>query len=151
IDGKLTSLPAGGIDLGGGNRIAASTVSGGIDVKATDGTRVLITPNFWSSQGYAYLNIDVLSTRAREGTMGHILPGQFLPLPPHRSAFGPKPVSLAARDTLLNDKFADAWRVTSATSLFDYAPGTSTATFTDKGWPPKAGSACMSAGIPGPG
>ena len=31
--------------------------------------------------------------------------------------------------------FADAWRVTDATSLFTYAPGESTATFTDRGFP----------------
>jgi hypothetical protein len=35
----------------------------------------------------------------------------------------------------LYEKFADAWRVTDQTSLFDYAPGTSTATFTLASWP----------------
>jgi len=151
IDGKRVTLPAGGIDLGGGNSIATTAVGSGIHVKASDGTHVLITPHFWSSQGYWYLNVDVLATPAREGTMGYILPGHFLPLAPDGSSFGPKPGSLASRDALLNQKFADAWRVTPATSLFDYALGTSTATFTDRGWPPKVGSACTSAGIPGPG
>ena len=37
-------------------------------------------------------------------------------------------------DTLYG-KFADAWRVTDRDSLFDYAPGTSTDTFTTKDWP----------------
>src|SRR5262249_26173446 len=32
-------------------------------------------------------------------------------------------------------EFGDAWRVTPATSLFDYAPGQSTATFTDPDFP----------------
>jgi hypothetical protein len=151
IDGKLVGLPKEGIDLGDGNRVEASAVSGGIDAVAADGTHVVITPNFWASEGYWYLNVDVLSTRARAGTMGYILPGQWLPLAPDGSAFGPRPLLLAARDALLNRKFADAWRVTSSTSLFDYAAGTSTATFTDRGWPPRTGTACTSAGIPGPG
>jgi hypothetical protein len=145
------SLPTGGIDLGGGNSLTVNAVGGGIHAKAADGTHVLITPHFWSSQGYWYLNVDVLGTPAREGTMGYILPGHWLPLAPDGSSFGPKPGPLTARDALLNQKFADAWRVTPATSLFDYALGTSTTTFTDRGWPPKVGSACTSAGIPGPG
>ncbi len=33
--------------------------------------------------------------------------------------------------------YADSWRVTSATSLFDYSPGTSTSTFTDRSFPSK--------------
>ena len=33
--------------------------------------------------------------------------------------------------------YADAWRVTSATSLFDYASGTNTTTFTDRSFPSK--------------
>jgi hypothetical protein len=37
----------------------------------------------------------------------------------------------------LNQTFADAWRVTNTTSLFDYAPGTSTSTFTYASWPPE--------------
>jgi hypothetical protein len=37
----------------------------------------------------------------------------------------------------LYQKFADAWRVTGTTTLFDYAPGTSTSTFTLKSWPPE--------------
>ncbi|HEV2638543.1 MAG TPA: M91 family zinc metallopeptidase [Actinocrinis sp.] len=36
--------------------------------------------------------------------------------------------------------FADSWRVTDASSLFTYAPGTSTATYTDKSFPHAAAS-----------
>ena len=74
--------------------------------------------------------------------MGTILPGNFLPLVPNGASFGPKPVAIPARYDLLNHKFADAWRVTNATSLFDYATGTSTADFTDRSWPPEPGKAC---------
>ena len=43
----------------------------------------------------------------------------------------PQPVS----DDDFYQEFADAWRVTQATSLFDYGPGQSTATFTDTQYP----------------
>jgi hypothetical protein len=151
VDGKVVAIPRAGLNLGGGNVIANAAAGGGIDVRAADGTRVLITPTFWSSQGYWYLNVDVIRTPAMEGTMGHILPGNFLPLAPDGSSFGPKPGPIPARYVLLNQKFADAWRVTAGSSLFDYAAGTTTATFTDKGWPAEPGKACSSPKVPAPG
>jgi len=151
LDGKLVTLTRKRIDLGGGNSIATTGVGDGIDAQSSDGTRVVITPHLWASQGYDYLNVEVFTTPAREGTMGYIIPGDFLPRAPDGSSFGPKPGPLADRDVLLNKKFADAWRVTAATSLFDYAPGTSTATFTDRNWPPKLGTACTSPTVPAPG
>ena|GEM_PF-952315 len=148
IDGKLTTLPtSGSVNLGGNNRIARAASGGGIEIGLGDGTRVIITPNYWASQGYWLLDIEVLTTPAREGTMGNILPSNWLPLAPDGSSFGPAPAGLAARHSLLNGRFADAWRVTSSTSLFDYAPGTSTATFTNRNWPPPSGSSCKT--IPG--
>jgi hypothetical protein len=154
VDGKLTALPTNGsLNLGGGNRIARATVGSGIDVRTDDGTRVIVTPNYWTSQGYWYLDVEVLDTPAREGTMGHIVGSDFLPLGPNGGSFGPRPVPLAARHSLLNGTFADAWRVTSATSLFDYAAGTSTASFTNRNWPAPPGTACtsISGGFPWPG
>lgn len=104
---------------------------------------MIITPTYWASEGYWYLNIDVFNTTAREGIMGYISPGSWLPPAPNGSSFGPKPVSLDERHIVLNQKFADAWRVKDTTSLFDYAPGTSTASFTDRNWPPKPGEPCV--------
>ncbi|HEX7190383.1 MAG TPA: hypothetical protein VF381_02320 [Thermoanaerobaculia bacterium] len=141
IDGKPVTLPATGFDLGGGNLITG-TSAGGIDVRADDGTLVQITPQHWLQEGYWYLDINVLNTPAREGTMGTILPGNFLPLAPNGSSFGTRPGDVSARYDLLYHHFADAWRVTNANSLFDYAPGTSTADFTDRNWPPEPGKAC---------
>ena len=150
IDGKLTTLPSNGsLNLGGNNRIARAAAGGGIDVRVDDGTRVIITPNYWSSQGYWYLDVEVLNTPAREGTIGHIPSGNWLPLAPNGSSFGPAPAGLPARHNLLNGTFANAWRVTGATSLFDYAAGTSTATFTNPNWPPPPGASCTT--IPGGG
>jgi hypothetical protein len=138
LDGKLVTLSRRGLRLAGDNIVSQADGSGGIEVTAADGTRVIITPNFWESQGYWYLNIEVLNTPAKFGTMGHIPTGDWLPLAPDGGSFGPAPASLSDRYFLLNSKFADSWRVTGSTSLFDYAPGTSTADFTDTKWPPES-------------
>jgi lysyl endopeptidase len=47
------------------------------------------------------------------------------------------PTDLHQRYLDLYKNFGDFWRVTDKTSLFDYAPGTSTATFTQPTWPPQ--------------
>ncbi|MCW3849251.1 hypothetical protein OF829_18590 [Sphingomonas sp. LB-2] len=153
VDGKVTTIPSKGIDLGGGNRIVTPASGSGVSAYAADGTRVVITPIFWSSQGYWYLDVEVTNSPAREGLMGHILAGQWLPLGPTGTRFGAAPGTIPARDLLLNQTFANAWRVTPATSMFDYAPGTSTATFTDPAWP-HVGTLCSATtvpSIPGPG
>lgn len=67
--------------------------------------------------------------------MGAFPPGSWLPALPGGGSLGPKPADLHQRYLSLNKTFADAWRVTDKTSLFDYSPGTSTATFTLAGWP----------------
>ncbi|MFA5965742.1 MAG: hypothetical protein WC804_17130 [Sphingomonas sp.] len=152
VDGRPVVVPANGLALGAGNLIAKAASGGGLSISLADGTRVLVTPTFWSSQGYWYLDVEVLNTPAREGTMGHVAFGNWLPLAPDGSSFGGPPASLGARYLLLNKTFANAWRVSNASSLFDYAPGTTTTTFTDPAWPPKPGTACTAAkpmpGIP---
>src|SRR5207237_9178293 len=47
----------------------------------------------------------------------------------------PRPAGLHDGYLTLYKKFADSWRVTDKTSLFVYAPETSTKTFTDHDWP----------------
>lgn len=148
VDGAVVN-PRNGIDLGGGNVINKSTAGGELDMKLADGTRILVTPLFWSSQGYWYLDIQVLNTPAREGVMGHILAPDWLPRLPDGASLGPRPVPLFDRHVQLNQKFADAWRVSATTSMFDYAPGTSTADFTDHNWPTPSGQACTSTTVRG--
>jgi hypothetical protein len=146
IDGELVTLPPGGIDLGSGNRISNADSNGALTINLADGTVVIIVPSFWASEGYWYMDVEIVNTPAREGTMGHIMGANWLPFAPNGTSFGPAPASIANRHVLLNQKFADAWRVTNATSLFDYAPGFSTANFTNLEWPPRPGAACRVSG-----
>jgi len=123
---------------------------GELDIRLADDTRVVIIPLFWASQGYWYLDVQVFNTPAREGVMGPVLPSEWLPRAPDGSSFGPKPASLLDRHAQLNHKFADAWRVSGSTSLFDYPAGASTADFTDINWPTESGQACTSTTVSAP-
>ncbi len=144
IDGRITALTATPIPLGGNAYVALAAAGGGMHVQFDDGSDLVATPRYWSSQGYWYVDIDITNTPAREGIAGHVLAGDWLPRAPDGSSFGPMPGPLATRHVVLNQTFADAWRVTSSTSLFDYAPGTSTANFTDRNWPTPPGQPCRS-------
>jgi subtilisin family serine protease len=138
VDGVLTTLPASGLNLALGGRVVKSSAGDGIEIDFPDGTVLIVTPGWWASQSKWYLHVSVFHTPASEGIMGAIAPGSWLPALPSGTSLGPKPAALHQRYVDLNQKFADAWRVTDATSLFDYAPGTSTATFTLKSWPPES-------------
>ena len=107
-----------------------------------DGTHVVVSPTPWPSQGLWYLDVEVLSSPAQEGTMAPILPGNWLPLAPGGGSFGPQPAVVADRYVLLDKKFADAWRITQTTSMFDYGAGSGTDAFTDRNWPPPPGARC---------
>lgn len=136
-DGKLinlTTIPSNGIDLGSGGRIIKSG-GGVIEIDFQDGTVVVVTPYWWPPFKVWYLNLNIYHTAATEGLMGVIAPRSWLPKLPDGTSLGPKPESPHERFIQLNNTFADAWRVTDKTSLFDYQPGTSTSTFTNKAWP----------------
>jgi lysyl endopeptidase len=49
---------------------------------------------------------------------------------------------LSERYQTLYGKFGNAWRVTKQDTLFDYAPGTSTDTFTNTKWPVENAKTC---------
>lgn len=144
IDGVLTTLGPQGKDLGNGGRVMKTASAGGIEIDFPDGKILFVTPEWWSSQSKWYLNVDVThlglvtsGTHSTGGIAGPLADGSWLPALPGGVSLGPMPVSLADRYTTLYKKFADAWRVTSRDSLFDYASGTSTETFTMKDWPPQ--------------
>jgi lysyl endopeptidase len=150
VDGVLTTLGPQGLNLGPGGRVVKSVVGNGIEIDFPDGTVLIATPNFWTSQGKWYLNVNVFSTPAMEGIMGAIARGSWLPALPDGTSLGPRPAGLPQRYIDLYGKFADAWRVTDNTSLFDYLPGTSTATFTLKSWPQESPPCVIPDGPPPP-
>jgi hypothetical protein len=137
LDGDLIDLGPDGLDLGSGGRVV-KTVAGGIEIHFPNETILTATPGWWASQSKWYLNVDVLRTRSKEGLMGAIRPGSWLPALPDGTSLGPIPTALHERYIELYQKFGNAWRVTDKTSLFDYAPGTSTKTFTLQSWPPES-------------
>jgi lysyl endopeptidase len=151
VDGNLTTLGANGIDLGNGGRISKTATPGGLEIEFSDNSVLLVTPGWWASQSKWYLNVEVVragsvggidgasgnSSRipTMGGLMGSIVPDSWLPALPDGSSMGPLPSSLHQRYIDLYQKFGEAWRVTDETSLFDYAPGNSTKTFTMRAWP----------------
>lgn len=105
IDGAVVSVPAGGIDFGDGARVehAANNV---LTVDFPDGSALIATANWWAAQKQWYIDVHALHTPATEGLMGRI-----------------------ARDAWTQPGFADAWRVTRETTLFDYREGGSPGDF----------------------
>lgn len=134
VDGILTTLTSAGIDLGDGGRITRTATAGGIEVEFPNGTHMIVAPGWWSTMSTWYLNVNISRTPALEGIMGDVQDG-WLPRLPDGTSLGTRPASLTDRYNDLYKTFGEAWRVTTMTSLFDYAPGTSTKTFTYTGWP----------------
>lgn len=135
IDGKLVKMNANGISLGTDGRIMPTSAPGGIQVEAIGGTTIVITPGFWDHYQVWFLDITRRQVRETEGLMGLIAPGNWLLAMPDASWLGPMPEGIQQRYEVFYKKFAEAWRITDKNSLFDYAPGTSTATFTLADWP----------------
>ncbi|HEX7590885.1 MAG TPA: hypothetical protein VF375_02965 [Candidatus Limnocylindrales bacterium] len=119
-------------DLGGGAHVAPYT--GGLEIDFPDGTRL------WALSVGAY-GINTLispsdSLRASGvGLLGPITPGGMgVPALPDGTQLA-KATDKHQRHSVLYGQFADAWRVTDSTTLFDYAAGKSTTTYTQKGFP----------------
>jgi hypothetical protein len=137
VDGAVTTLPAGGLDLGGGGRLMPQ--GNGIQIDFPDQTTVVVSSSLWSYYNVWWLHVSVFHTPAFEGVMGARKNGSWLPRLADGSAFGAMPAAMHDRYVELYVKFADSWRVSDKTSLFDYAEGTSTATYTNKAWPTENG------------
>jgi hypothetical protein len=160
VNGKLVTLTEKGIDLragGGGGPSGTGSAEpsgrlegrivpaagGAYEFDTVDGTQLVATPTYWDAQQTWYLNLNVYQTIASEGIWGKLASGSWLPALPDGTSVGPMPDLLDQRYQTLYAKFGDAWRVTDATSLFDYAPGTNTATFTVSDWPRYPTRSCL--------
>jgi len=143
IDGKLTTTPSEGIVLDSGGRIIQTTEAGGIRIEAPGGTAVTVTPHLWPYYQVWFLDIELRNARGTDGLMGIIGPGQWLPALPDGTLMGSRPREPHQRYVDLYDRFENAWRVTNANSLFDYAPGTSTSTFSLDSWPAENPQVCI--------
>ena len=142
IDGKLARAAEENL-LGAGGRIIPTSAPGGIQIESPGGTVIVITPQLWEYYRVWWLHIAVRQARGTEGVMGAIAPGSWLPALPDGSSVGPLPRDdLHQRYVDLYERFENAWRVSDATTLFDYAPGTSTATFTLDSWPAENPQGC---------
>lgn len=157
VNGKLTELTDKAIVLrsrdgtnespvGSFEGAITKTADGTIQIADANGMQLVVTPAYWTSQSLWYLNVAVFQTSATLGTMGRIAPGSWLPALPDNSSLGARPASENQRYQDLYTTFADAWRVTDATSLFTYAPGQGTATFTRPEWPRNHPNTCDIAG-----
>jgi FtsP/CotA-like multicopper oxidase with cupredoxin domain len=143
VDGRPAKIGSNGFNLAPDTRVIAYPLPDGsssYEVDYPDDTVLTVTPWFWTPHQVWLLNVGVWNTPAFFGVMGNIPKKTWLPALPTGSTVGAKPGALAARYTILYGKFANAWRVTRQTSLFVYAPGTSTSTFTDPSWPPRTGA-----------
>lgn len=152
VDGKMIKLGdkpyevyAGGDPKGTLDGTIFKHPDGVYEIRDARGTQVVVTSKYWQSRKVWYLNLNVYRTSAHQGTMGKLGERSWLPSLPDGSSLGTKPESAADRYQVLYEKFADAWRVTDETSLFDYedyGPGTSTATYTLDEWPRNNPQSC---------
>ncbi len=137
VDGKVAPFPAdAGIDLGA-SRVVSFDAGGetGVRIDYDDGTVVTFTPLLWTPYNVWYIDVAVSNTSADEGVMGFVPKDSWLPRLRDGVDLGAMPATLIDRHNTLYKKFADSWRITAANSLFVYAAGTSTHTFTDTAWP----------------
>lgn len=142
INGVLTPLPANGTIPLGADGLLRRSGPNGLEVVFADESSLVATPTWWPGQNIWYMNVGVFRTLATSGIIGARAAGGWLPALPDGTSVGPMPAPLPQRYATLYQTFGNAWRVSSATSLFDYQPGTSTATFTVPDWP-RLGGQCL--------
>ncbi len=149
IDGKVTTLDGQGVNLGNGGRVSKSSAGAdAIQIEFPDGKVLTAVPGTYDDMKYLdvhFSGLGVVSKNAARGVGGlaGIIPdGSWLPTLPDGKSVGAIPASLHDRFVTLYKTFGNAWRVPANGSLFDYAPGTSSDTFTDENWPTENAKTC---------
>jgi hypothetical protein len=157
VNHTLVTLPKGGIDLrAGGSSSSTAALEGRIvqldggayEFDTVDGAQLVATPAYWNDQQTWYMNLALYQASANAGIWGGIPSGSWLPALPDGTSVGPIPRGLSQRYQTLYTTFGNAWRVTPATSLFDYAQGTDTSSFTVADWPRFNPTSCTIPGQP---
>ncbi len=153
VDGKPEELAAGPLELAKGAVVRAS--GGTYVITWPEGDRLTVI-----SAG-DHLNLRLAPASGRRGKVRGLL-GNYDGDPTNDLAGADgkaQPLPLSFRD--LYGAFADAWRIKQTESLFDYGPGETTETFTDRAFPAapattstlpadtyeKARKACANAGV----
>lgn len=139
IDGLVTRIGRRAVTLDDGTRILRDSATGELNIAFRNRWGVRIIPHWWEATGLWYLDFDFTPATAASGIAGPLAPDSWLPALADGSSVGARPSQLQDRYEVLYRRFADSWRVSAATSLFDYAAGASTDTYT-KSWPPQSGS-----------
>jgi hypothetical protein len=139
IDGRVATH---GVNFGDGASVETS--SEGIEVHFPDGKVLSVSGSLpLLSIEFSGLGVVSQSAEAPESGLAGVVPkNNWLPRLPSGAAVGPMPGPLHDRYVTLNKTFGNAWRVTNSSSLFDYAPGTSTVTFTNAAWPVENAKTC---------
>jgi hypothetical protein len=139
IDGKIATH---GVNFGDGGSVETS--SEGIEVHFPDG-KILSVSGSLPLLSLEFSGLGVVSKTGgapEVGLAGVVPDDNWLPRLPNGASVGPMPPALHDRYITLNKTFGNAWRVTGRNSLFDYAPGASTATFTNAAWPVENAKTC---------
>ncbi len=132
LDGGVVDLTAGPKDLGGGASMSAYPK--GFEIDFPDGTKM------WTlSVGKYGINAQIKPSdnlrKSGLGVLGPILAGGLgVPALPDGTRL-PAATSDAQRNGIVNGQFADAWRLTDSTALFDYDTGKSTVSYVTKPYP----------------
>ncbi|MFJ8688764.1 VWD domain-containing protein [Micromonospora wenchangensis] len=137
VDGTARDVPTGGTALSGGGRLTRrdsdTGAADGYDLRWPDGSAAAVDPI--GPYGYRVL---VKLAPGRAGKV-HGLLGDFDGDPADDVT---APTGAALRQPVpfeqLYPAYADAWRVTGDTSLFSYADGQDTGSFTDREFPDRA-------------
>jgi hypothetical protein len=129
VDGVVDNT--GGVtNVGTGTLERLGTDAGtGFLLEWPDGTTVQV-----GQMGLVGLNVSVAPAAARAGTLVGLL-GNDNGQPGDDFTTGDGVALTAPTVQTLHGQFADSWRITQAQSLFDYKPGQTTATFTNRSFP----------------
>ncbi len=146
VDGQQVD-PAAAPDLGTGASV--KPVSGGMEIDFPDGSILwTLSVGTWGINAVVQPS-DALRSSGM-GLLGPITPGNMgVPALPDGTQLPAAP-DTETRDSIMYGQFADAWRVTDATSLFDYEAGKSTASYTDRNFPSDTDRAALNSALSSP-